>query len=131
MPKAAEVNYLNEQQGIVTVRSFATADNEKEAVLNAEKNAFNTLFFRGLPNSKNQKSALIGTDENSIKENNKAYFNTLFASRYKSFIMSSVQVAEGTKYKDGSTGIALDITINTRALKEDLENNNIIRKFGF
>jgi len=89
------------------------------------------LLFRGLPESE-QKSALIGTNEAEEIEKNKQYFEKFYTQkRYKTFIMSSVPVSTLTKQDGGAKSMASDIKVNLVALRNDLEQNNVIRKFGF
>ena len=45
--------------------------------------------------------------------------------------MSSISTSDLTKHKGGKKSIAVDIKINLVSLRKDLEQNNIIRKFGF
>lgn len=66
------------------------------------------------------------------KEKNKDYFNKFYKDkRYKTFVMSSIPTSDLTKHKGGKKSIAIDVKINLVALRKDLEQNNIIRKFGF
>ena len=127
----AEVNYLSGKEGTITMRAIGIGANQEDAIIDAEKNAFNVIFFRGLPESE-QKIALIGTNETEEKEKNKDYFNAFYKDkRYKTFIMSSIPGSDLIKHKGGKKSIAVDVKINLVALRKDLEQNNIIRKFGF
>lgn len=126
----AEVNFLSGNDGTVTVRAIGTGVNQQEAIGDAEKNAINVLLFRGLPESE-QKTALIGTNESVEVEKHKPYFEKFYAQkRYKTFIMATIPVSDFAK-KGGSKSLTVDIKINLIALRKDLEQNNIIRKFGF
>ena len=128
---SAEVNYLSAEDGTLTTRAIGIGKNKEEAIIDAEKNVFNVLFFRGLPASE-QKIALIGTNETEEKEKNKEYFNKFYKDkRYKSFVISSNPKSELTRHKGGKKSIAVEVKINLVALRKDLEQNNIIRKFGF
>ena len=127
---AVEVNYLSSADGTVTMRAIGTGSNEQKAIALAEQNAINVLLFRGLPESE-QKEALIGNGEAEAKESNKQYFDKLYKERYKLFIMSSVPVTTFAKQKGGVKSITMDVKVNLVALRKDLEQNNIIRKFGF
>jgi hypothetical protein len=128
---SAEVNYLSGKEGTITMRAIGIGANQEDAIIDAEKNAFNVIFFRGLPESE-QKIALIGTNETEEKEKNKAYFNKFYKDkRYKTFVVSSIPIGDLTKHKGGKKSIAIDVKINLVALRKDLEQNNIIRKFGF
>ena len=127
----AEVNYLSGKEGTITIRAIGIGVNTEDAINDGEKNALNVLLFRGLPESE-QKVALIGTNETEEKNKHKDYFNKLYAEkRYKTFVMSSIPTTDLIKNKGGKKSIAVDIKINLVALRKDLEQNNIIRKFGF
>ncbi|RZJ36604.1 MAG: hypothetical protein EOO51_00365 [Flavobacterium sp.] len=126
----SEVNFLAGGDGTITMRAIGTGSNEQKAIILAEQNAINVLLFRGLPESE-QKEALIGYSEAEAKENNKQYFEKLYSQRYKLFIMSSVPVTAFAKQKGGVKSITMDVKVNLIALRKDLEQNNIIRKFGF
>lgn len=127
----AEVNYLSGKDGTITMRAIGIGVNTEDAIYDAEKNAMNVLLFRGLPESE-QKLALIGTNEVEEKNKHKDYFNKFYSEkRYKTFIMSSIPTSDLIKHKGGKKSIATDIKINLVALRKDLEQNNIIRKFGF
>jgi hypothetical protein len=128
----AEVNFLSESTGIITVRSIGYGKNKAEAIDNAEINAIDVLLFRGLPES-TQKDPIIGINSDEIKSKNKEYFENFYgAKQYKTFIMSALPTTEELiKNKGGKKSIAVDVKINVKALRLDLENKNIIRKFGF
>lgn len=127
----SEVNYLSGNDGTITMRAIGNGTNQQEAINEAEKNAINVLFFRGLPESE-QKIALIGTNESEEIENHKQYFEKFYVQkRYKTFIMSSIPVSEFAKQNGDIKSLTLDIKVNLVALRKDLEQNNIIRKFGF
>ncbi|AYO57601.1 hypothetical protein CO230_05375 [Chryseobacterium sp. 6424] len=88
---------------------------------NPEYAAIYQLLFRGFPES-NQTYPLISTAEDEIQKQYPAYFKDFFQKQqYKTF------VTVASKNEDGSYRIVL----NTKALKSDLEQNSIIRKFGY
>lgn len=129
--QTAEANFLSGDERTVTMRVVGIGITRYEAIFQAEKNAFNVLFFRGLPESQ-QKIPLISTNETSEINQHETYFEHFFLDkRHKSFIMSSVPVTEFTRYKCIYKHVAVDIRINLDALRRDLENNGIIRKFGY
>lgn len=128
---ATEVNFLSGKEGTITLRSVGTGINIEDAINSAEKNAINVLLFRGIPGSE-QKTALIGINETEEINIHKEYFTRLYGEdRYKTFVMSSIPSTELIKYKAGKKSITVDIKINLVALRTDLEQNKIIRKFGF
>lgn len=86
-----------------------------------EYGAIYHLLFRGLPNS-NQTVPIISTSEEQTKQQFPTYFkNFIDNKRYQTFITSSTKNSNGSRR----------IVINTKALKQDLEQNSIIRKFGY
>lgn len=79
------------------------------------------LLFRGIPNS-NQTTPLISTSEEATEKQFPEYFKKLFnENRYKTFVTSSSKNGNGSQR----------VVVNTRALRLDLEQNSIIRKFGY
>jgi hypothetical protein len=127
----SEVNYLSGKDGTITMRAIGIGVNNEDAIYDAEKNAFDVLLFRGLPESE-QKVALIGTNEAEEKNKHQVYLNKFYIEkRYKTFVMSSIPTSDLIKHKGGKRSLAVDIKINLVALRKDLEQNNIIRKFGF
>jgi hypothetical protein len=127
----SEVNFLSGNDGTITMRAIGIGANQQDASSEAEKNAINVLFFRGLPESE-QKVALIGTNESEELEKHKQYFEKFYTQkRYKTFIMSSIPISEFAKQNGGIKSLTLDVKVNLVALRKDLEQNNIIRKFGF
>jgi hypothetical protein len=128
---SAEVNYVSGNEGTITMRSIGVGTNQIEAIANAEKIAINVILFRGLPESI-QKTALIGTSESEEMDKHKDYFEKFYSqNRYRTFIMSSIPVSNLIKQNGGQKSIAADVKVNLVALRKDLEQNNIIRKFGF
>ena len=131
IPSSAKVNYLSSSDGTLTMNSIGVGKNNEAAILNAEKNAFDVLFFRGLPNSE-QKVALIGYNEIEIKNNNKPFFEKLYnKGRYKTFLMLSNPISNLSKVNGINKSVTIVIKINVSALRKDLEQYNLIRKFGY
>lgn len=129
-PLTAEVNVVSEEAyKTLELRSIGVGDSEEKANYDSEKKAFEILFFRGIPNSSYEKP-LIGSDEVSLLKKHQSYFKTFFFERYKSFVMSAFNASPSQKQNGIYTSV-LDIKINTAALKRDLEDQGIIRKFGF
>jgi len=125
-----EVNYLNStSNGVIelTSRGYSTGT-EDNVYFEAEKQAFEMLFFRGIPGSQVQKP-LLGYDENKIKKQHNNYFTEFYSKkRYRTFIMSSDKQSSGNKlnYKY----VNLRLKINYHALINDLESKGVKRGFG-
>ena len=119
--------FLSEREGTITVRSSGIGNTQEKAQIAAEQNAFNTLFFRGFPNS-SQKTPLIDYNEASIKQQYNTYFDELYGKsrRYRTFVIYSQAVGDYTNKLQN-----VEISINLRALRSDLEHAGVIRKFGY
>jgi len=136
-----DTKYLNYSSGVLKVRSDGYGTNKNEALLDAERYALKILFENGYPGSQ-QNTPLLNADERRRNEN---YINDFLGNnKFKPFITSTEAVSELTKVtggkiktKDGgkqslpNQKIMADISINLTALRKHLEDNNIIRKFGY
>jgi hypothetical protein len=113
------------------MRAIGFGINTEDAINDAEKNAMNVLLFRGLPESE-VKIGLIGTNESDEIIKHQAYFTKFYTElRYKTFIMSSIPTSDLINKKGSKKSIAVDVKINFVALKRDLEQSNLIRRFGY
>lgn len=129
-PYSAEVNFINkEAAGTITVKSTGYGNNREKAMIDAQKNAFRVILFKGLPGT--QLNVPMVDNENDARSNNASYFEKLFDQEfYKTFIMSSTPSSNLVKVKGGKK-IEVNLKINYNSLRIDLEQNKIIRKFGF
>lgn len=125
----AQVNYLGKSEvGTTFVSSCGYASKNKKTYLEAVRNAFETLIFRGIPGS--EVNVPLVENEIEIKEKFSKYFTNLIeGERYKTFI-TYISESEPTKeFKNKK--VCLTMKINHVALRKDLEQNEIIRKFGY
>lgn len=125
----AETTYLSTQNGVLVLRStgYCTKQSYRDqCIAEAQKNAFNTLFYRGIPGSQ-QTAPLLGTT-NEAKGN--TYLKDFYEKeRYKTFITATNVVSDlatDRKWKK----ITVDVSINLQTLRKDLENNKVIPAFG-
>lgn len=129
-PYSGEVNFLyKEAQGTIAVKSTGYGKNQTEAVADAQKNAFKVLLFKGLPGT--ELNVPLIENENDAKSKNSEYLNKFFEQGYyKTFMMSSTESSNLIKMK-GTKKITVDVKINYNSLRKDLEQNQLIRKFGY
>jgi hypothetical protein len=121
---------VSEQNGTITVRSIGVGKNKTEALNNAEQSVFYTILYRGMPGA-TEKNALIDIPESEAEKKFSNYLDAFFDNRYQTFVTTVVQNGDVMKEKHGKKSISIDVTINYTALKKDLEDNQVIRKFGF
>jgi hypothetical protein len=127
-----KVNFLSDGSNTLSLRVTAYGKKAKEAIENAEQAAVRTILFRGIPGSNQVENPLIGVNEEKIQKEHKAYFKELFEEkRCSSFILSTVPVSKFSKDATKKKCIVADIKVNLQALRSDLEQHKVIRKFGF
>lgn len=113
----------------IVLRTTGYGNTERNAELDACRFAIEQILFRGIPDS-NQHVPLISTNEQETRTRNSDYFKELFdIGRCVSFVSSAPIIESGAK--SGTHWVVCDVTVNLRALRSDLENNKIIRKFGY
>lgn len=126
-------NNSSTEEGTIRIQSTGLGNNLPEAYNNAVENAFSALLFKGVPESI-QSTPLI-PDEMKAKSQ---YPNILACFKdkkcYTQFLTSATK--DGNKERVRGSGllnyeVKSDVTINVRALRTYLEQNNVIRKFGY
>jgi hypothetical protein len=127
---SAEVAFIaKEEQGTIVVRSNGFGKNQKEAIKDAHKNAFSVLLFKGLPGT--ELNVPLVPNEYEAKNTHKVYLDNLLENgglfRY---LMVNNADFEPMKVK-GGYATSLVLKINYNSLRKDLEQNGVIRKFGF
>jgi hypothetical protein len=127
---SAEVNFLyKDAQGTIGVKAIGYGNNLESAVVDAQKNAFKILLFKGIPGT--ELNIPLIQNENEATSKNSNYFKKLFdEGYYKTFLMSTTESSNLIKMK-GYKKITVDMKINYNSLRKDLENNSITRKFGY
>jgi hypothetical protein len=130
LPYSGEVNFLyKDAQGTIGVKSTGYGTNKKDAVEDAHKNAFQIILFKGIPGT--ELNIPLVENENAARSKNGEYFTRLLeGGNYRSFLMSSNE-SSGLMKSQGTKKINVDMKINYNSLRKDLEQNQVIRKFGF
>ena len=130
VPYSAEVNFLfKEAQGTIGVKSIGYGKNQAAAVLDAQKTAFKVIMFKGIPGT--ELNIPLIENESEARSKNGEYFKNFFdGGNFKSYMMSSNESSNLVKIK-GTNKISVNVKINYNSLRKDLEQNRIIRKFGY
>lgn len=129
-PYSAEVEFTGkEAQGTIILKSQGFGKNQYEAILDAQINAFKTILFQGIPGT--ELNVPLVNNESEASAMNKDYFKRFFNELYfKKHVMSSTEASNLIAVKGGKK-IAINIKINYNSLRKDLEQNQVIRKFGY
>lgn len=122
---------VSEQGSNLTVRTTGYGKQKIKALDAAEKNAIETLMFRGISGTQNG-NPLVSIDETAAKTKYARYFDAMLKNgRHKSFIISSVPVSDYSRTKYNAWSVTADVVINVSALRKDLETQGVVRRFGY
>lgn len=124
-----QTNILSSTNTTVKLRCTGYAKNKKKALAEAELAAIKAVLFHGIDNTQSQ-TALIPITEQEAMKQHKKYFSDLYSGGYRDFISSSEIVKPFSKDINKRKNIVIDITVKVRVLREDLEKNGVIRRFG-
>ena len=131
LPPTSEITYHGNKNNVITLTSVGYGKNKKQAILDAEKNAFNVLFFRGIPDSPYTRP-MIYEPEDEVKNKKEKFFEQFYDELgYRNFVVSSKVINPGVKDKMTKKMVAsVKISINIISLRRDLEQKKVIHKFG-
>ncbi|MFN0212671.1 MAG: hypothetical protein ACKVT2_00325 [Saprospiraceae bacterium] len=126
---SGEVNFIAAPEpGTILVSAGGYGPTKAQAISNAEANAFSALIFKGIPGSQQQLPML--PDETASRKQHTLYFDQFFKGGYKPFMMLSESQSSYAAGRKGRKNISQRVKINVDALRRDLEQNGITRKFG-
>lgn len=117
------------EEGTIFLTVSAIGTTKEKAMENCVQNAFETLLFRGVPESIQSRPMI--ENESQAKSANPAFFDCFKNETcYKKFVTYINFQGDGIKVDKG-VGISTSLKINIRALRTYMEQNNVVRKFGF
>ena len=127
LPPTAEVEYLGATEpGTTYLRARGCAGGGPEAARQeALRTAFETMLFRGIPGS--EVGTPLVTDEAAARQRFASYWQEFYGKgRYRTFLTSMV---EAPGQQRGCSLVTLKI--NHAALRQELEQQGIARRFGY
>ena len=123
-----QVSVIGSKDDTVILRSVGQGKNAKKAAADAELSAIEYVLYVGCSGTK-YSMPLIQESKNVIEERH-SFFNSFKDGGYRDFIESSAIAVPFGKNGLKQKSITLDIGIRVKQLREYLEKNGIIRKFG-
>lgn len=131
VPAQYQVSVLNATKDVVSMRCIGYGKKASIAAKDAELSAVKTLLFIGVENAQCNILPLIQEDKENIENKFQQFFNDFYKKEYQSFVESSVIVSPYGKNALKQKSITLDVCVRVKQLRTYLENNGIVRKFGF
>lgn len=126
----AQVSFVSKtDEGTVTLRSTGIGKNLLDARENSEINAFKIILIRGIPSS--EISSPLLEDETKIDTKAAQVLDDFFKlKKFKTFLLST---SEGINIRKEKHKVLADFTlkVNINSLRRFLEQNNVIRRFGY
>ena len=119
-----EVMYEDEGNGVLMLSVTEYKVKKKEAIKLAIVDAYQQILFRGIPGSKEYRRSLLGSEEQLTEKQKEYYDRMVNGGRIYSFINYSY--LERYKRKEA----VVKLTINMQALIDDMERNNLYKRFG-
>ena len=113
----------------MTFRVKGYGKNAKIDTQDAEVNVIKALMFAGIPNTQ-QTVPMVKESENETIKNHKDFMNNFMDNGYKQTITRSVLIQNFGKDENKQKSIVLNVTVNIPALRNVLQREGIIRKFG-
>ena len=124
-----QVNHLRTEGETMTFRVVGYGKNAKQASADAEINVLKGIIFHGIPNTQQSVPMVRETEDVSYSQHKK-FWDSFWEGGYKKHITQSVIVRNFGKDENKQKSIALEVTVNIRALRGELERNGVIKKFG-
>jgi hypothetical protein len=132
-PTAHQIRFVSEESaGMVKVHSAGLGSNLSEMEQDAQRKAFETLLYVGLPTASTETYRVPLVPNKADMQGNPAVKKFFNNREYAQFV-SRVDRLEYLKQRvsEGGRVLNYNIVINYTALRRYLEQNDIIRKFGY
>ncbi|MDF7819087.1 hypothetical protein P1X15_15825 [Runella sp. MFBS21] len=130
-PLSTGVVLLSENApGVIVIEALGSGIGMPSIEQNAKQNAFDILLFQGLSSASVSAYRLpLVSNQNSIGNFTNDFFTN---KKYEPFVSQITQVSKPRRLNsENKLSLRFRMTINYDALRRYLENQNIIRKFGY
>ncbi|MFT5997917.1 MAG: hypothetical protein ACI81P_000362 [Neolewinella sp.] len=118
-------------QGVITVIADGFGKKKPEAFDNAVRTTFRQLLTRGIAGSFQYKP-LLGNKPTEVMVKRKAFFDAFFADKaYNSFLIDQGAGKFSRKTKKKIPNLTVRLDINVSSFRAYLEEQGLVRKFGF
>jgi len=125
--RTGEVNAVSHENSIIVLSSQARAESDSKAVYHAERNAFENLIFKGIPNT-NQESPMVPNEIKALRDHPTLFENLLVDQGYRRYVMDTYTA--NTQSVGSVRLIEQVIKIDLKALRNYLQAEGATKKFG-
>jgi hypothetical protein len=122
----------NPFQGVVSISALGYGTTEREAEFDTFITGFEAILFRGLPAFAGLRAAMIN-DESKAKSQHSQFFKKFFDERgYLQFVSEQGKISKlGRSDQPGKIKVQKTFSVNYEAMRKKLEQEGVIRKFGY
>jgi hypothetical protein len=126
------VKYIGSySKGVITVIADGYGKKKPAAFDNAIQTTFRQLLTRGIADSFQYKP-MLGDKPNEVMLKRKACFDAFFAEKaYSSFLINQGAGKFSRKTKKKNANLTVRLEINVSSFRAYLEEQGVVRKFGF
>lgn len=120
--------------GTVNVKASGFGKDPLDIEQDARRKAFETILFRGLPASDFTALRLpMIENEGQARKEHASFFKSFFDEDGSNKFVTSINRLDDKPVKttDGRKTMAYSLTINYEALRRNLEQGGVLRKFGY
>lgn len=131
VPSVAFVS--RDAQGLVTLTATGHGANQQDRERSAQKAAFETLLFKGLPNADASAVRLpMIENETDSRTAHSSFFKKFFEEGGMATHVQAMTAAGSAKLASGQQlAQSFSMKINYDALRRQLEQEGVLRKFGY
>lgn len=126
------VKYLgSSSEGVMTVTAAGYGKKKPEAFDDAVRATLLQLFTRGIAGSFQYKP-MLGSKSSEVMAAHREFFDSFFAGKaYSSFLVAQEAGRFSRKTKKKLPNLTVRLQINVSSLRAYLEEQGVVRKFGF
>jgi len=131
-----EIECIGEgSQGTYAIKVFSYSKKPKVAIEAAKRNAVHGIIFKGLAGGKCTSKPPLARDPN-LEQEKAAFFKDFFANggKYSKFVVAStdgaIEAGDVTKISKKEFKVGVNVSVNIRLLRKDLEAAGIIKGLG-
>ena len=123
------VMHKTTEAGKLSVIASGYGNLEYISVKNGIQNAFRNILLTGIPGS-NQSTPLLGKNAEKAYKSNKKFLDNLIENEVDAFVLEQKN-SRFKFFKINTPSSEVELLINIASLRSHLEQNGIIREFGF